>query len=179
MEPLDGAGIIWSEDGGSQFNLFRFQVELAQIEGQNYDLLFSSRSLKVQGPERQARVSALHKMLEDWYEKIPPVFRMDDVAATVSEVDMIYLTKMYHVYMLCVVATHGVYSVRAEWQQKVSALSRAAIQDFGVATQGPRINACTHHQEPPMEEGWKFCVDMSRSSMKLFQIATPTECLIW
>ena len=67
---------------------------------------------------------------------------MERVSAAVSEEDLNHMTKLYYTYLLCIITMHGVYSVQAEWMQKVGSLSRAAIRDFAVAIQGPRITAC-------------------------------------
>lgn len=180
MLPPDGVGIIWTKDGSSHFDFFPLRIELARIQGKVYDLLFSSRSFKVQDSERKARVSGLQKMLDQWYERIPTPFGIEKVAETVGDLELRQMTIMYHTYLLCLITTHGIYSSAAQWQHKVSSLSRAAIQDFGEAVQGSKVvTSCSQSQHPPLEEGWDYCVDVSRATMKLFQNATPTDCLLW
>ncbi|KAF7536246.1 hypothetical protein G7Z17_g13074 [Cylindrodendrum hubeiense] len=68
MDPCisNKTGIIFTEDGDSQLNIFRQRIELAQIEGKVYDLLYSSRSIKLETSERKKRVESLQKMLDDW-----------------------------------------------------------------------------------------------------------------
>ncbi|RDW72837.1 hypothetical protein BP6252_06744 [Coleophoma cylindrospora] len=80
----DGAGIITSKDGHSHLNLFRLRVDLAHIEGKIYDLLYSSRSIKAPKPERQRRVTSLQAMLDHWYARIPPAFKIEMASATHS-----------------------------------------------------------------------------------------------
>lgn len=176
----DETGLIRTQDGHSQLELFRLRVDLARIEGKIYDLLYSSRSIKVQGPARQQRVASLQVMLDGWYTQIPAAFRMDRVRTTVSDANMLeMITSLYHTYLMCITSTHGIYSAQAEWIRKVSSLSKVAIEDFAVAMHGPRVTNFTQNQDPPLPDAWNYCVAISRGSMKLFQDTSLTEGLIW
>ncbi|RDW87923.1 hypothetical protein BP5796_03617 [Coleophoma crateriformis] len=182
MPPIvlsDGAGIITSKDGHSHLNLFRLRVDLAHIEGKIYDLLYSCRSIKAPKLERQRHVISLQAMLDHWYARIPPAFKIEKASATVSNDKIPEITKLYHTYLLCIVTTHGVYSNQADWMRRVSSLSRVAIQDFATAVQGPRVYFTCMNQDPPLVGGWSHCVEISRASMKLFQNTKSTSGLIW
>lgn len=178
MTPSDGSGLIKTKDGNSQLNFFRMRLDLAHIEGEIYDLLYSCRSMRVQRLERQHRIGRLQAMLDCWYARIPLAFRIDRVSATVGDVNMLPITKLYHTYLQCIISTHGVYSSRADWMRRVSSLCRVAIQDFATAIQGPKVVTCLT-QDPPLTGGWNHCVEISRASVKLFQCTSPTEILIW
>lgn len=176
----DGAGIIWTSDGRTQFNVFRMRLDLSHIQGKIYDLLYSNRSLKVQGKERQRRVNSMQAMLTQWLNRIPMPFRIEHVATTVNEAELLQMVKLHHAYLHAVVHTHGIYSKDAEWMNRISSLSRASIEDYARTVQGPMVGTCSSDtQNPPLDEGWKYCVEISRGCMKLFQDATPTECMIW
>ncbi|KAH6667824.1 fungal-specific transcription factor domain-containing protein, partial [Halenospora varia] len=176
----DGTGLISTKDGHSQLEFFRLRLDLAYIEGKIYDLLYSTRSIKVQGPDRQRRVTSLQVMLDRWYARIPAAFQMDRVSTTVSNANMLeMITGLYHTYLICITSTHGIYSAQAEWMRKVDSLSRVAIQDFALAMHGPRVMTFMQNQDPPLPDAWDHCVDISRGSMKLFQDISPTEGLIW
>jgi hypothetical protein len=176
----DGSGLISTADGHSQLGFFRLRLDLARIEGKIYDLLHSSRSIKVQGPDRQQRVASLQTMLDRWYESIPAAFHMDKVYTTVRDANMLeMITGLYHTYFICITSTHGIYSAQAEWMRKVGSLSKVAIEDFAVAMHGPRVTNFTQNQDPPLADAWDHCVEISRGSMKLFQDASPTEGMIW
>ncbi|KAM0425301.1 hypothetical protein ACHAPT_009357 [Fusarium lateritium] len=178
LAPADSAGLIWTQNGQVHFNYHRRRVELAYIQGKVYDLLYSNRASKVHGAERKRRVLRLQTMLDQWYERIPTVFHIDHVAATVGPSQLVQMTKMHHSFLLAEVMTHGIYSHNADWVKRISSFSRAAIGDldegFGTAS---KCNL--RDQEPPLPEGWTKCVDVSRGCMQLFQGATPTECLVW
>lgn len=177
LAPADSAGLIWTQNGQVHFNYHRRRVELAYIEGKVYDLLYSNRATKVRGPERKRRVLRLQAMLDQWYERIPAVFHIENVAATVGPSQLVQMTKMHHSFLLAEVMTHGIYSHNADWVKRISSLSRAAIEDLDEGFGTPKCKM--REQEPPLPDGWTKCVEISRGCMKLFQEATPTECLVW
>lgn len=180
MESSDRTGMIYTKDNHSQLNFFHLRIDLATIQGKIYDFLYSSRSTKVQGPDRQRRVASLQLMLNRWYTRIPPAFQMHNVTSTISDATMLEMfTGLYHTYLLCLLSTHGIYSAQAEWMKRVGSLGKVAIQDFAVAMHGPRVTTFLQNQDPPLADAWDHCVDISRGSMKLFQNISPSEGLIW
>ncbi|KAI1017245.1 hypothetical protein LB505_001945 [Fusarium chuoi] len=180
LAPPDSVGLIWTQNGQVHFNYHRRRVELAYIQGKVYDLLYSNRSSKVTAQERQRRVSRLQTMLDQWYERIPTVFHIEHVAATVGPSQLVQMTKMHHAFLLTEVMIHGIYSHNAEWVKRISSFSRATITSVGnLENRGFDGAGKCQDQAPPLAEGWNHCVDVSRGCMKLFQEATPTECLIW
>ncbi|KAF5576743.1 transcriptional regulator [Fusarium pseudocircinatum] len=179
LAPPDSVGLIWTQNGQVHFNYHRRRVELAYIQGKVYDLLYSNRSSKVTAQERQRRVTRLQSMLDQWYERIPNVFHIEHVAATVGPSQLVQMTKMHHAFLLTEVMIHGIYSHNAEWVKRISSFSRATLTSVAnLETGGFGAGKC-QDQAPPLPEGWNHCVDVSRGCMKLFQEATPTECLIW
>ncbi|KAF5536106.1 transcriptional regulator, partial [Fusarium napiforme] len=179
LAPPDSVGLIWTQNGQVHFNYHRRRVELAYIQGKVYDLLYSNRSSKVTAQERQRRVTRLQSMLDQWYERIPNVFHIEHVAATVGPSQLVQMTKMHHAFLLTEVMIHGIYSHNAEWVKRISSFSRATITSVGnLENRGFDGAGKCQDQAPPLPEGWNHCVDVSRGCMKLFQEATPTECLI-
>ncbi|KAH8647759.1 fungal-specific transcription factor domain-containing protein [Xylariales sp. PMI_506] len=175
----DGTGIVYTTDGNHEMNIFHLRVELASIKGKIYYLLYSGRARKIQMSEQKTRVDNLQRMLDRWYEKVPAVFRIGDATSTVSATNLVHMTNLHHIYMLCHFWIHGLYSYKAEWLQRASSLSRAAINEFAVATQGPGFTLCTRISHAPQEIGWQRCVDISRDSLALFQSTNPTKSMIW
>jgi hypothetical protein len=172
--------MIWTQNGQVHFNYHRRRVELAYIEGKVYDLLYSNRASKVKGQERQRRVSRLQSMLDQWYERIPTVFHIENVAAMVGPSQLVQMTKMHHSFLLTEVMIHGIYSNNAEWMKRISSLGRSTITNMGNFDDGGKVTGTKcREQAPPLPEGWNQCLNVSRGCMKLFQEATPTECLIW
>ncbi|KAF7551853.1 hypothetical protein G7Z17_g4695 [Cylindrodendrum hubeiense] len=180
MAPTDDTGFIWTQNGQAHFNYHRRRVELAHIEGKVYDLLYSNRATKIKGLERQQRVARLQAMLEKWYERIPPVFQIEQVAANVGPSQLVQLTKMHHAFLLAEVMTHGIYSHNADWVNRISSFSRSAIRSMALVPNKFKNPTCISNkdQSAPLPEGWNKCVEISRGCMNLFQGATPTECLV-
>ncbi|KAF5679778.1 transcriptional regulator [Fusarium heterosporum] len=180
LAPADSAGLIWTQNGQVHFNYHRRRVELAYIEGKVYDLLYSNRASKVTGQERQRRVARLQSMLDQWYQRIPTVFHIENVAATVGPCQLVQMTKMHHGLLLTEVMINGIYSHNADWVKRISSFASSTITTVGNLDDGGAFQSgkC-RDQAPPLPEGWNKCLDHSRGCMKLFQEATPTECLIW
>ncbi|KAF4503214.1 NADH oxidase [Fusarium agapanthi] len=107
LAPPDSVGLIWTQNGQVHFNYHRRRVELAYIQGKVYDLLYSNRSSKATAQERQRRVSRLQSMLDQWYERIPNVFHIEHVAATVGPSQLVQMTKMHHAFLLTEVMIHA------------------------------------------------------------------------
>ncbi|KAM0347406.1 hypothetical protein ACHAPU_004927 [Fusarium lateritium] len=180
LAPADSAGLIWTQNGQVHFNYHRRRVELAYIEGKVYDLLYSNRASKVTGQERQRRVARLQSMLDQWYQRIPTVFHIEHVAATVGPSQLVQMTKMHHGFLLTEVMINGIYSHNSEWVKRISSFGASMITTVGsLDDRGSCLGVNCWDQAPPLPEGWDKCVDHSRGCMKLFQEATPTECLIW
>lgn len=117
--------------------------------------------------------------MDDWHARIPEAFKTEHISTTASGADMAELTRLHHDYLFSLISLHGVYSRSAGWQGKVTSLSRAALHDCAAAIQGQRNTACLQNQNPPLVEGWGFCVDIRRGFVKLLQEITPSEFLIW
>ncbi|CEI66325.1 hypothetical protein FVEN_g4288 [Fusarium venenatum] len=171
IAPADSAGLIWTQNGQVHFNYHRRRVELAYIEGKVYDLLHSNRASRITPQERKRRVAHLQSMLDQWYERIPQAFHIEHVAATVGPSQLVQMTKMHHAFLLTEVMIHGIYSYNKDWQKRISSFGRETISG------GDQNGA--NKEQAPLPEGWNQCVDVSRGCMKLFQEATPTECLVW
>ncbi|KAF4955580.1 hypothetical protein FGADI_4415 [Fusarium gaditjirri] len=107
LAPPDSVGLIWTQNGQVHFNYHRRRVELAYIQGKVYDLLYSNRSNKVTAQERQRRVSRLQSMVDQWYERIPTVFHIEHVAATVGPSQLVQMAKMHHAFLLTEVMIHA------------------------------------------------------------------------
>lgn len=170
---------MWTRDNQSCFSYHRTRVELAYIEGKVYDLLYSNRASKIGGMERHRRVSHLQIMLDEWYNRIPTVFRLEQAAVNMGLAQLTQLTTMYHIYLLTQVMIHGLYSHNADWMKGVSSSSQKAIE--GLFNGPDKRTSLKYHniQQAPLPEGWTKCVELSRGCMKLYQETTPTESVLW
>lgn len=171
--------VIWTQDGRTQFSLFRIRIELSQILGKVYELLYSNRSMRIGEAERRRRVKDLSTMLAQWYRRIPIPFRPEHVAAAVGDSELIQMVKLYHAYLLALIHVHSISSTHTEWISRLSSLSREAIRDYAALVKGTSPPCVTEDRDHLVAEGWDHCVEVSRGCITLFQEAIPTECLLW
>ena len=177
--PSDDCGVLRSLDRCHTVNLFRLRVELAHIQGKTYDLLYSNRAASIDNSERQQRTAEVQAKLSLWYERIPSVFRIDDVVSSVGPNELVQMTKLFHQYLLTLFMAHGLYSEAAEWVKRIGAVSSVTTSD--IATTQDRFGSVrsSNNQSPPSPSGWDQLVSVSRGCMKLFHLATEIECLAW
>jgi hypothetical protein len=160
-------------------NIFHLRLSLANIEGKIYHLLYTGRSRKVHEFEQEKRVTDLQMMLDSWYARVPIAFRIEEATLTVGSSVLVQITNLYRTYMLCCFTVHGLYSHKAEWLQKVSSLSRAALHEFAISTQGQSLIPCRQITHAPLAQGWQRCVNVSRDSMALLRAIKLTEFTLW
>lgn len=176
--PLDSCGLMWTLDGQVYFNFYRMRVDLANIQGKIYDLLYSNRSSKIGLAERQKRIAHLQALLDRWHDRIPPEFQIKTVASSTGPMELIPLTKLHHSYLLCVFMTNGVCGHDPKWVNFVGTISSSVWESRCTDNGGCNLNPSAGGMAA-LPEAWAKCVEMSRDGMQLFQDVSPTDCLIW
>lgn len=178
-DPGDGAGLIWIPGGNNHMDYFRSQIDLAHIEGEIFELLHSSRGSKVRGAEREDRIQHLQGLLSQWYDRIPPLFQVENIVSTLGPCGITRLTRLFHEYQLAVLNLHSVYNPHdAEWAQQLCTATSVEGGNFS-ATFQKLMAPCKWDRPAPSKEGWELCVTISRSCMKLFHTAFPIENVLW
>lgn len=122
-------------------------------------------------PERQTTIAHVEALLGAWYDAIPAPFKPENAPDHLEPGDLMQVANMYHVYLFCQICTRDVWNERAGWAQRVSSLSRAAMQDIMVALQGRKVTLCVQRQDEPRMDSWDKCVLACRGVMKLFNAA--------
>ncbi|KAH7305833.1 fungal-specific transcription factor domain-containing protein [Stachybotrys elegans] len=176
-EPADGIGVIWTECGRYSFNFHRMQVELAYIEGKISDLLHSNRSRHLKRDERQRRAAGLGAMLDQWYSRVHPSFRVDAAASTLGPTQLLLMTKLYHCYLLANICTHGVFSQASQWMERINSVDEAAADEFCRYRDNNAPTLVRANLEPPLPSQWDKCLELSRNCMILFQKGLPENVL--
>ncbi|KAG8407435.1 hypothetical protein J3459_018512 [Metarhizium acridum] len=175
----DDIGVFWTKDRQTYFNYHRSMVHLAQIQGRVYDWLHSNSSAKMSRQARQQRVQQLDRMITHWYSTIPAAFNIDNLDASIGEYAVIHMTKMYHVYLLVLVMTYGIYSQDSNWVQAIRSGDRNAIRNLALGTERHDSDAASQKQVRLLPGSWHKVVQVSRGCLRLFDQCIPTECLIW
>ncbi|KAK8069135.1 hypothetical protein PG994_005751 [Apiospora phragmitis] len=153
------------------FHYLRARVQLAFVEGQIYDSLYSVRSLRETPEQRRQQVARLDALLDTWRRRSglppPPPVRQEnqfvtgdtllaDVATTNTA------TSLNHTYLLCLFNLHGLYSWDSVWVQNIDVLGRTALENFSNKSEN-----CMHRLQPPIPDAWNKCVLASRRSVQL------------
>ncbi|KAK7932366.1 hypothetical protein PG985_003078 [Apiospora marii] len=145
------------------FHYLRARVQLAFIQGQIYDKLYSARSLKETPEKRRQQVARLDTLLDAWRRSsLPPApapavhqegaeDNHDGLAATLN-----------HTHLFCLFTLHGLYSQDSVWVQNIDVLGRTALEDFS-----NKSGRCMHSLQPPIPDAWNKCVLASRCSVEL------------
>jgi hypothetical protein len=179
LEPADGVGVIRTQNGQASFNFHRSMIHLAQIEGKVYNWLHSNNSNKMSRQARQQRVRQLDSMISHWYNDIPTEFRIENVDASIGYLELIQMTKMYHVYLLVLVMTYGIYSQDANWVKAIRSGDRNAIRNLALGNESEDLDGFPERQVSLLPGSWQKLVQVSRGCLRLFGECTTTECLIW
>ncbi|GFP57678.1 ABC-transporter-regulating transcription factor [Trichoderma asperellum] len=168
--PPDGAGNIYAKDGRFLVNFFRLRLQLAHIQGQVYDQLFSTPAAKITPQERQTRVALLHNQLERWRLTVPSELQADVVTKHAGRTALFWLCMTHFSYLGCLVMIHGMWSHDTEWRKRLKPSSS-----------GSDATANIDHSKllPPLPQGWKYCVQMSRHCMALMYQTPLSDCSVW
>ncbi|OBS22710.1 hypothetical protein FPOA_09042 [Fusarium poae] len=78
------AGIVTTVDGNARLNYFLARIQLANVQGNVYDHLYSTRASKTTPEERKVSRERIVRALDDWTASIPPEFNGANVVATTS-----------------------------------------------------------------------------------------------
>ncbi|KAK7975666.1 hypothetical protein PG989_014129 [Apiospora arundinis] len=151
-----------------QFHYLRARVQLAFIEGQIYDGLYSVRSLKKTPEQRRQEVARLDALLATWGRFSLPPSPDQDVHQQFTADDGDYrgdncmAASLNHTYLFCLFSLHGLYSWESVWVQNIDILGRTALENFS-----NKSEKCMHSLQPPIPDAWNKCVLASRRSVQL------------
>lgn len=168
--PPDNVGYIYTKDGRTALHFFKLRLQLSNLQGRVYDLLYAIKANKILQTERQKRVTLLHYRLELWRRSIPVEMQADVVTEHVSEEGLFWICLLHFSYLGCLVMIHGIWTHDAEWRQRLT---------HSFSASSPSINKGKAHQVPPLPRGWKNCVQMSRHCMQLVYQMPLSHCSVW
>ncbi|KAL1882322.1 hypothetical protein Daus18300_000808 [Diaporthe australafricana] len=176
-DPIDGVGDMYSADGSAKLNYFRARVQLAQIQGKVYDLLFSTRARKIAAHERANRVVRLEKMLDQWRQGLPMALQADVIAKSPlrSNLDMLWMATLHCTHLVCLAKIHGVYSQDTEWLKYMSKYINMPARDHEDI---PRKETPWLRQSM-LPSSWMKCLSHGRACMQLFSQLPRWEYHIW
>ncbi|KAI1331749.1 hypothetical protein F5Y16DRAFT_359174 [Xylariaceae sp. FL0255] len=170
----DNFSLLSSQDGLSQFNLFRAKVQLAHIEGKIYDCLLSNRASKLSNEARQQVVIHLDRLLERWKQSIPPSFHLDNMGKSLVAGPFIHMTLLYQTYQMCLTTLHGLYSLDSAWLNSLGGLGTDLLRT--IAPRGAICMEANHSKSPAV---WEKCVGTSLGLLRLLVTGSHSGCSVW
>jgi hypothetical protein len=163
----DGAGFItaiWSQE---TFNFFRARVELAQMQGQVYDCVYSVAAQHL-APETQAiKALEVRQAMRSWRGRIPLDFSPEVLSHDSTTILPQYFCQLYSPYVACLGQLCQATSMDPPWVESLLSYARS-------------VTAGAPCEPPKVPEGWDTLVDASRSVMNLFMSVQHKEpAFIW
>ncbi|RWA14544.1 hypothetical protein EKO27_g582 [Xylaria grammica] len=136
----DLAGFVFAADGYTKMNYFRARIELAKIQGNVYDCVYSTGAQNLNLEERAEKSAVVAYMLDDWSSRIPLEFHTTTLLRSYSS-ELSSASDSFH------------YS---DWMQR--------LREYGgkiVAGQGA--------SHAPVPYRWHALADASRDYLRLFR----------
>lgn len=167
-EPEDGAGFVMTADGMSRFNFFLSRVQLAQIQGDIYDAMHSTRAQGWSSHQQQNHQAAvLRDRLDDWMSRVPRQFRPDALLRASDTHLYRSFGILFASHLACRIFICQAHIMEARWLQ--------TLQDFGRDAVRGEVIAST-----PSPPGWQELVNDAREFMNLFtSIKQKDPAFIW
>lgn len=157
----DEAGFIDAGDGCTRFSFFRARAQLAQIQGQVYDCLFSVQALLRPADECARAVTHLRGLLTHWQMQIPAALRANALMRN-SDTTLSKLFCMLHATSLSLLGQlTRVNALEFDWVNKLLRHAR-------------NMHAGRPSVPPALLEGWTTIVDEARMFTMLF-LSIPQE----
>ncbi|KFA54511.1 hypothetical protein S40293_08939 [Stachybotrys chartarum IBT 40293] len=163
----DGAGFVTAAWTYETFNFFLFRVQLAQIQGQVYDCLYSVRAQQMNSHAIVARAAQLQQSIHKWQSTIPPSFSAEILSQDSTTVLPQYFCQLYSTCVSCLGLLCRVTAMELHWVETLMSYARKMAA-------GERCTA------PAAPQGWDILVNNCRSMMNLFTSVQHKEsAFIW
>ncbi|RSL95911.1 hypothetical protein CDV31_013690 [Fusarium ambrosium] len=157
----DTAGYLFAGNDGLRINFLQLRIQLAHTQGKVYDLVHSVQASRFFAGRRRGASDRLHRMLEEWYSKIPDHFTPGK-AALLERVPRRHCISLHIAYYQCLFSAHRVHAPNMSWVQRLTdfsdGLEREDVVDDPEA--GPSLL-------PPY---WATLVEAARSFLALLDL---------
>ena len=141
-------------DGTKKFNIFRYIVQLAQLESRTFSELYSIRSRNKSAVERLKSVSQLDMALQKWREALPiEIWPGEDIHC--SEEQLMPVVMMHFTYWNCHTTIHRIYIHHSSWKNDCQNQAESIIHDQDLDNR--------------VEASEAICLTVARNSIKLLR----------
>jgi hypothetical protein len=179
--PLPNTGnepVEFISDDGSKavFDLFRTRIQLARIQGNIYDCMYSVRAEALPASEQRANSQRLSKALGTWIGAIPAELQPERLIHTSvnPKVAVRHFVMMYFTCLACLHKVHRIFSNDAEWIRRLVDYSQRY-------SEGSREEAAgLSSQSPIPSSDWPTILGGARACMRLFRLVDRSDtALVW
>jgi hypothetical protein len=167
----DSAGFFFAADGQFKISYFRARVQLARIQGEVYNAVYSTWAYNARPDERSEKISGIIGMLSDWSARIPPAFSASAIPLSGRPTLLRPFCLLYATRLTCWALLLRANYMEMQWV--------ARLQEYGkhvVASGG----SPTVPDAPLPDTGWQPLVEEARDFLWLF-VSIPQKdlSLIW
>ncbi|KAM6483594.1 hypothetical protein HDV62DRAFT_358932 [Trichoderma sp. SZMC 28011] len=172
VDPIDGAGVVYSLQGTSKINFFRVRVQLGIIQGKVYDWLYSVTADKLLSSAKEQFVQSIECTLHQWEESLPREFMPDSIFGSAPPGTVQHLASLHWTYLHTSALIHRAHSHNQKWIQIILQRSAIIIDE--------PIRCAITSPQPSLPGSWSKLVSSSRACMKLWDtMPINNESLIW
>ena len=166
--PEDEAGLITGIDGSAGFNFFLSRVELARIQAEVYEVMFSTRAKSLNNYERLESMARLRYTLDNWMSGMPPQFLPNAILQIAEPHVCRAFAVLYASHLACRTWVCKAHIMESAWLQHLQVFGRVSTQSGTVVP------------VPPLPQGWDVLVSEAREYMRLFMsIEWKDPAFIW
>ncbi|KAL1859161.1 hypothetical protein Plec18167_007458 [Paecilomyces lecythidis] len=163
----DPAGFIFASDGQSRLNFFRARVDLARIQGQVYECVYSASAQNRTPEERSRSVAYISDMLDDWTSRINPSF----LTTTLLRADISGLSRNLCILYSTRLSCRALISFASAWDSYHYSTWMGSLQDYG-----GKMVAGQPVSRAPVPQGWQTLVKECREYLRLYYATvTPRD----
>jgi hypothetical protein len=157
--PFDPHEIKRQLDEAVKINIPKTRARLAIIQGKIYDQIYSVRASRMSLSEKQSALKDLDRMLQDWYNSLPPTFKESTQSFSIS----VHIT-----YYQCLFSTRRATIHNIDWIKR--------LDDY--ASSKTRLNATQRALLLP--SNWPTLVEAARSCLTMLsKIPSNDTALRW
>ncbi|KAJ4312872.1 hypothetical protein N0V84_009726 [Fusarium piperis] len=122
------AGYLFADNDRLCINFLQLRIQLAHTQGKVYDLVHSVQASRFFAGRRRGATDRLHRMLEEWYSKIPDHFTSGK-AALLERSPRRHCISLHIAYYQCLFSAHRVHAPNMVWVQCLTDFSDGLERD--------------------------------------------------
>ncbi|KAF5646402.1 dehydrogenase s [Fusarium tjaetaba] len=173
----DDMGILESYTGTTRFNYLRARSELAIIQGEVHNFLYSRTAQRLSQEQRKDTKLRIEQLLSNWRIALPQeLLRSDKLFQDFSTISFHLVMNMYNRYLECLYRIHGTFAFDEPWINRARCYISPAVIPTGDDGMDGRID---QKEISSLPSAWSDCVAHSRLGLELSAFGRETEYSTW